>query len=123
MRTFTARRNEDMGSVVINICYPNGQSTPLTHRVQHSPTGMEWGYNGSGPADLARSILWELIGEEPETALYQKFKYNFIATAPYVGFVLQEDEIEMWIENEIKDWLDGFEQFKNRGGLYLENKN
>src|SRR5215469_776339 len=29
----------------------------LTHRPRHSPTGMTWGYAGSGPADLARSIL------------------------------------------------------------------
>jgi hypothetical protein len=29
----------------------------LPHRVKHSPTGMTWGYDGSGPADLARSLL------------------------------------------------------------------
>lgn len=107
MRTFTAHRNEDMGSVMVRVFYPNGQSMPLAHRVHHSPTGMEWGYSGSGPADLARSILWEFIGEEPEHALYQKFKEDFVSVAPYEGFILQEDEIERWIENEIASWLIG----------------
>lgn len=123
MRTFTAHRNEDMGSVRVHVSYPNGQSLPLVHRVHHSPSGMEWGYSGSGPADLARSILWEVIGEEPESALYQKFKHDFVSAAPYEGFILHEDEIERWIENEIASWLDGLERFENHGGLYLESKN
>lgn len=38
--------------------------TPLRHYVRHSPTGMEWGYGGSGPADLARSILIDVLGDE-----------------------------------------------------------
>lgn len=29
----------------------------VPHRVRHSPTGMNWGYSGSGPADTARSLL------------------------------------------------------------------
>ena len=32
--------------------------------VHHSPTGYEWGYGGSGPADLALNILeWQLRRE------------------------------------------------------------
>jgi len=34
----------------------------LPHIIRHSPTGMEWGYGGSGPADLARSILIDALG-------------------------------------------------------------
>lgn len=34
---------------------------PLLHVVKHSPTGLEWGYAGSGPADLARSILLDAL--------------------------------------------------------------
>src|SRR3990172_11008959 len=29
----------------------------LPHRVRHSPDGFEYGYSGSGPSDLARSIV------------------------------------------------------------------
>jgi len=35
---------------------------PLKHIVEHSPTGFQWGYGGSGPADLALSILADCIG-------------------------------------------------------------
>lgn len=40
-------------------------STNVPHLVtHHSPTGYEWGYGGSGPADLALNILeWQLRRE------------------------------------------------------------
>lgn len=41
----------------------NGESTPLRHIMRHSPTGLAWGYGGSGPADLARSILADVLGD------------------------------------------------------------
>jgi hypothetical protein len=42
---------------------------PLPHlpeatSARHSPTGFSWGYGGSGPADLARSILIHALGED-----------------------------------------------------------
>lgn len=50
----------------------------LKHHVYHSPTGFNWGYGGSGPADLARSILWDYLGKEPSAPLYQDFKWEFV---------------------------------------------
>lgn len=35
----------------------------LRHHVRHSPTGFEWGYGGSGPAELARCILIDVLGD------------------------------------------------------------
>jgi hypothetical protein len=35
----------------------------LAHVSRHSPTGMSWGYGGSGPADLARSLLIAVLGD------------------------------------------------------------
>lgn len=37
-------------------------SEPLRHVVKHSPAGFEWGYEGSGPADLARCLLIDVLG-------------------------------------------------------------
>ena len=37
---------------------------PLPHHVKHSPTGFSWGYGGSGPADLARSLLIHALGDD-----------------------------------------------------------
>ena len=44
--------------------------------VRHSPTGFEWGYGGSGPAELALNILSAIVGRETaeEMGIYQKFK-------------------------------------------------
>lgn len=75
---------------------PLHKERKLIHRVYHSPTGFEWGYGGSGPADLARSILWDFLGEEPERSLYQSFKNQFVA-----GW---GDEWEITSE-EIKSWI------------------
>jgi hypothetical protein len=36
----------------------------LVHMPKHSPTGMSWGYAGSGPADLARSLLIAVLGDD-----------------------------------------------------------
>lgn len=36
----------------------------LQHHVKHSPTGLSWGYGGSGPADTARSLLIDHFGKD-----------------------------------------------------------
>ena len=41
----------------------------------HSPTGFEWGYGGSGPAQLALALLADALGDdELAQAHYQDFK-------------------------------------------------
>jgi hypothetical protein len=73
---------------------------PLTHYIQHSPSGFAWGYYGSGPADAARCILADALGLHPigDAAyvpwpydassipeierLYQRFKSQIVATLP-----------------------------------------
>jgi len=45
----------------------------------HSPDGFNWGYGGSGPAQLALAITLELTGKAEG---YQHFKWNVIATLP-----------------------------------------
>jgi hypothetical protein len=66
--------------------------------VNHSPNGFEWGYGGSGPAQLALAILLDLTGDAGRSEhLHQPFKWKFIASAPKGGFRLTEDEIWAWI--------------------------
>lgn len=68
------------GTVGVLRVGPDGQLTPLRHRLHHSPSGMEWGYAGSGPADLARSMLADYLQDpDPHPALYQQFKHDLIA--------------------------------------------
>lgn len=42
----------------------DGQVCPLPPHAKHSPTGMSWGYHGSGAADLARSLLIHALGAD-----------------------------------------------------------
>lgn len=70
---------------------------PLKHIVKHSPTGLNWGYGGSGPADLALSILTDLYDPEFAEANYQQFKWDIIAKLPQKeNWILTEELIVAW---------------------------
>ena len=73
--------------------------------VRHSPTGFEWGYGGSGPADLALNILTAIIGQQEaeQGGLYQKFKDDFIAAMPFEGGTIKAADIDVWIKENRKD--------------------
>jgi hypothetical protein len=82
--------------------------------VWHSPTGFEWGYGGSGPADFALNVLNLFVppgadgfapvkcydGECSSTAqaLHQDFKAAFIAALPLEGGMIRGADIRAWIE-------------------------
>jgi len=73
-------------------------ATNVPHRwVQHSPTGYEWGYAGSGPADLALNILLMFVNVETADLLHQDFKREFIANMPEEGGIIRREDIEHWI--------------------------
>lgn len=58
-------RRADDGKREIIVHYPErGFRGPLRHVVRHSPAGMDWGYRGAGPADLARSLLIHALGTD-----------------------------------------------------------
>lgn len=62
-----------------------------------SPTGFEWGYNGSGPAQLALAILAHHCGNNEQRALnhYQAFKEEVIAIIPAnISWLIDSDFIE-----------------------------
>jgi hypothetical protein len=73
--------------------------------VNHSPTGFEWGYWGSGPAQLAYAILrvyCSIVLKDPAEDIprhyYQKFKQDFMGC-------IQSDEWEIYGE-QIQHWLE-----------------
>jgi hypothetical protein len=45
----------------------------------HSPDGFNWGYGGSGPAQLALAVLLKIADKETALANYQQFKFDVIA--------------------------------------------
>ena len=68
----------------------------------HSPDGFEWGYSGSGPADLALNILLRFTTRENAFALHQSFKVDFISGMNKDGGVITEGEIVAWLENKLR---------------------
>jgi len=78
-----------------------GIKTNVPRRIiKHSPTGFEWGYAGSGPADFALNILSVFIGQEKAEGggLYQLFKQDFVTPLPQEGGTIPRAEILKWIE-------------------------
>lgn len=54
---------EDGGAVIVVEDTVGAAAGMVGHVVKHSPTGMGWGYGGSGPADCARSLLIAVLGD------------------------------------------------------------
>jgi len=70
----------------------------------HSPTGFEWGYSGSGPAQLALAILLDYLGDVNRAIRnYQDFKCAYVARWG-AAWGITGDEIEDFLEkNERRD--------------------
>jgi hypothetical protein len=95
MKIYTGSRNRASGVLTVLV-----DGEPLLHRIRHSPTGFEWGYGGSGPADLALSILWDLLDGDVADRYYQCFKHDMIARLPGLQWILKEQEIRLWLKEK-----------------------
>ena len=65
----------------------------------HSPTGFQWGYLGSGPAQLSLALLLHFGASEQEaTNYYQDFKQEILAQLPQEDFDLADNVVTDWLE-------------------------
>ena len=65
----------------------------------HSPTGFEWGYCGSGPGQLALAILADHCGNgEQALNFYQRFKWAVIAELPHRSWMLTGEQIDLLLK-------------------------
>ena len=66
----------------------------------HSPDGFSWGYDGSGPAQLALAILLEITKDEDfSLKKYQDFKRDIICDLPVEkNFAIDGKQVLEWIE-------------------------
>ena len=100
---------------------PGDEGTPLDPRTDlwnHSPTGIEWGYGGSGPAQLALGILADALGSDRlASRLYQRFKFEWVAPwhqeRAWIISQLQvacwglEQQAEVWPKTKIAEGTNG----------------
>lgn len=93
----------------------NGQLTLMQHscsgirtniqrtETYHSPSGFNFGYGGSGPADTALNICLMFTDKESAYNIYQDFKWKFLATGTEENrLVIPKSEILAFISKKIK---------------------
>ena len=91
MKRYAGRRQGYAVSVTVD----GRRLNPRFDLWNHSPTGFEWGYGGSGPAQLALAILADHC-QDDEQALnfYQRFKWAVIAELPHRSWTLTTEGID-----------------------------
>jgi len=90
----------------------------LKHHKYHSPDGHSWGYHGSGPAELAKDILWDYFGKKPTNLMYQTFKDDFVAKCGDT-WSLSEMGIDNWV---IGTWgRECLDKLKERKSVNMYN--
>lgn len=78
---------------------PGKVATNVLHLCDFHGRGFEWGYGGSGPADLALNILLQFgVPKDEAFRFHQRFKWQFIASAPREGTKIPAHTIEAWLE-------------------------
>jgi len=80
--------------------FKNGRLEPLGWKLDlwnYSPTGFEWGYGGSGPAQLALALLWDVLRSDDQAVEHhQTFKWEIVAKLPKASWMLTRDAIAEW---------------------------
>lgn len=67
--------------------------------VYHSPTGFEWGYGGSGPADLALNILGLFVAPPEAWRLHQHYKGDVLCRLDRHGpHTITAASVREWLE-------------------------
>ena len=70
----------------------------------HSPDGFNWGYGGSGPAQLALAILLEVTNKDVALRFYQDFKWAYIAPLDDgYGWQLSFSEVYRWLAEALNE--------------------
>ena len=76
------------------------EGAPLRHVVRHSPTGIEWGYGGSGPSDLALSVLTAVAGADQAERHYRALVADVITRVPRSGGLLRAERALAWLSRQ-----------------------
>ena len=95
MKSYAGRREGHAVIVTVN----NRPLNPRLDLWNHSPTGFEWGYGGSGPAQLALALLADHLRDDAQALnLYQRFKWAVIAELPRTPWTMTSREIDQALQ-------------------------
>lgn len=94
MKVYHGRRTDTGSAVVVTDGADARLLDPRFDLRSHSPTGFEWGYAGSGPAQLALALTADALGDDDRARrVYQAFKFKVVATLTADRWRLTEDEV------------------------------
>jgi hypothetical protein len=127
----TRSRHGGAATVIVIESNAAGRRYPLRHAVRHSPDGFQWGYGGSGPAELARCILLDFCRPpvrcracgSPESEAEREHRVRCVDGGPHAfekdvlpvsyqefkrEFIEPVQSDRLFIEGrQIEAWLDG----------------
>jgi hypothetical protein len=100
MKLYEGTRTPDGCAVTVR--EGSGQPRPLAKRLDlrcHSATGFEWGYPGSGPAQLALALAADVLGDDDRAQdCYQELKRKVVTPLPREHWSLTGDQLLAAIE-------------------------
>lgn len=98
MAIYRGYRYQEAGPLVVTKDGVVLSPVPSQKVWNHSPDGFQWGYGGSGPAQLALALLLDVTGDsELSVRLHQAFKREFVASWGEKWEITNE-EIESWVK-------------------------
>lgn len=84
---------------------------PSQSLYNHSPDGFEWGYSGSGAAQLALALLLDAVGNgELALKYHQDFKERFVASWQKAYWAINRAQVRAFVEmkqksDEVQEYL------------------
>jgi len=66
----------------------------------HSPTGFEWGYAGSGPAQLALALLVDATSQPCALKHYMSYKNEVVSRLPKAGWTIDRESILTFVREQ-----------------------
>lgn len=98
-KTYVGRRDANDKALVKVTDGTTTRALPLCRNLFAHSHGFEWGYAGSGPAQLALAILADHLND-PEKAVryHQKFKFMVIGGLPKQEWALPESVVKAAVE-------------------------
>ena len=101
MISYIGERRGDFGGCRVWRIENEGHRTLLTPRrsqklFNHSPDGFEWGYAGSGPAQLALALVLDALPEgndDRAVRIHQDFKFRVVGRMASERWEISQDSI------------------------------
>jgi len=103
MKVYKGRREMPGAEVYVNTGKGPDRQLPLRLELgNHSPTGFEWGYVGSGPHQLALALLGDVFDRWTAQALGVDFLHGVTSRLPQGNWKLTEEEIFAWVQEFLR---------------------